>query len=189
MKYEDNEYYHLFNRGANKPRIFFEIENYVHCLRLIEKYARVANVRVIAYCLMPNHFHLLLRQNVEGSISKFVQNTFNSYTQAVNAQQKHSGTLFQGKARGKHITSDSHALQLVRYLHLNPVEARLVRTPEQWEFSDFLVWSGSRASSLTDLSLRDAYVESGPRYSDFVTSYDGQKDVTAIHDFLFDERS
>ena len=140
MKYLDSEYYHVFNRGAHKSKIFFLEENYLYCLRLLGKYSSQYLVSLAAYCLMPNHYHLICRQEAGGSISKFVQTTFNAYSQAVNKQQGHSGTLFEGKARAKHINSDSYILQVVRYIHLNPVEAGLVVRPGDWKFSDYLEW-------------------------------------------------
>ena len=95
---------------------------------------------IAAYCFMPNHFHLAVRQEEGGSISKCVQITFNVYTQAVNKQKKLSETLFQGKTQARHIDSDTYILQVIRYIHLNPVTAGFVKRPEDWEFSDYRDW-------------------------------------------------
>ena len=92
-------YYHLYNRGANRDLIFFNADNYVYCLRLIHKYLSNYDLSLIVYCLMPNHYHFVIRQESEGGISEFIRDVFNTYTQAVNRQQHRKGTLFQGIGR------------------------------------------------------------------------------------------
>jgi 16S rRNA (cytidine1402-2'-O)-methyltransferase len=168
MRFEDDEYYHIFNRGAHKARIFFSPQDYRYLLRLVRKYALQYKVRVVAYCLLPNHYHFVLNQGEQGSISKFLQTLFNAYVQGVNRERQHSGTLFEAKFKAKHIDSDEYALQVSRYIHLNPVEAHLADKPEAWEFSDFSVWGGLRESEITDLKLRDAFFKSGEEYRAFV---------------------
>jgi len=188
--YVDNEYYHIFNRGAHKSKIFFLEENYRYCLRLLKKYSSQYSASILAYCLMPNHYHLVCQQKAGGSVSKFLQTTFNAYSQAVNKQQRHSGTLFEGKAQGKHINSDSYVLQVVRYLHLNPVEARLVIKPEDWRFSDFGDWIVEPSEGLKPsegLLLRNAYFKDGVAYREFVETYKEEKGSAGIKNFLFDE--
>jgi putative transposase len=105
MKYQNGEYYHLYNRGAHKENIFFADENYSYLLSLMTANAERFCTSVAAYCLMPNHFHFIVRQEETGSISKCIQITFNAYTQAINKQNKLSGTLFQGKTQSRHIDS------------------------------------------------------------------------------------
>ncbi len=187
MKYEDNKYYHVFNRGANKEAIFFGSDNYRFCLGLVEKHRKECSVSIMAYCLMPNHYHFLIRQDIGGSISKFLQTTFNSYTQAVNIQQNRSGTLFQGRAKARRVDDDSAALHLVRYFHLNPVEAGMVDTPDSWEFSDYRVWCGQALPLVTDLRLRDAEFTNVGDYVNFVMSRQAENDRFRLHKFLFQE--
>ncbi|MFA5832870.1 MAG: transposase [Bacteroidota bacterium] len=92
MKYENEKYYHVYNRGANRQNIFLKNENYEYCINLLLKYSPQYHVSIFAYCLMPNYYHLLLRQNGNGSIGRFIQTVFNSYTQAFNKITSHSGT-------------------------------------------------------------------------------------------------
>ena len=75
-------YYNAFNRGVNRERIFFSNDNFLYCIRLLKKYVKSMSVTIVAYCLMPNHYHLLLRQDGEISLSKFVNVVFNAYVQA-----------------------------------------------------------------------------------------------------------
>jgi 16S rRNA (cytidine1402-2'-O)-methyltransferase len=168
MRFNDDEYYHIYNRGAHQSRIFFSPQNYRYLLGLVQKYAPQYEVSVVACCLLPNHYHFVLKQGARGSISKLLQTVFNTYVQAVNRERHHSGTLFEAKFKAKQIGSDSYALQVIRYIHLNPVETHLVDDPEAWEFSDFAAWCGLRKSEITDLTLRDAFFKSGEEYRAFV---------------------
>jgi REP element-mobilizing transposase RayT len=184
MKYEDNQFYHVYNRGAHKESIFSERENYIYCLELMDRFHRGYGIDVFAYCLLPNHFHWALRQREGGSISKFVQNTLNAYAQAFNARYGHVGTLFEGGTKAKLVDDESYVLQLVRYVHRNPVEACLVKTPDSWDFSDYRVWCGDLPTRFTDLSLRDSQFGSGKEYARFVQSYDLEKDGPVLSRFL-----
>lgn len=186
MQHFDNEIYHTYNRGVRKSPIFFNKGNYQHCLELIKKYAETYGVTVIAYCLMPNHYHFVLQQKEGGTISKFLQTTFNAYTQAINKQQALSGTLFQGRAKTKRIDSDSYIIGVVRYIHMNPVMAGLTAKPEEWEFSDYHEWGGRRNNSLIDLSLRDSFFQNGADYRRFVESFI-EKDKQYVQQYLFEE--
>lgn len=171
MKYVDDKYYHVYNRGAHKGRLFLNDNHFEYCLRLIKKYQAIYSVSIAAYCLMPNHYHLLVRQNVGGSVSRFIQTLFNAYSQGFNKITSHSGTLFQGRAKKIIVDSDEYAVQLIRYIHLNPVEAKLVQSPDLWKYSDYLVWTDEIQSDITDLTLRDGYFKDGNRYRTFVPSY------------------
>jgi len=171
MKYLNDQYYHVYNRGVNREGIFYDHENYRYCLELMRKYASKFGVSMMAYCLMPNHYHFLVRQNEGGSISKFLQSTFNAYTQALNQQRHRSGTLFEGRAKGVLVDSDRYLFQVIRYIHLNPVLAKLVVCPEEWYASDFRVWIDEEVPGLTDLSLRDEQFGRGSEYKEFVEEY------------------
>ncbi|MFQ5865353.1 MAG: transposase [bacterium] len=173
MPYRKNEfyqggYYHIFNRGVNRERVFFSEENYLYCLRLVRKYVERYFVSVIAYCLMPNHYHFILRQNSKKSLSEFMRVVFNAYVQAVNKQRGRMGTLFEGRFKHIHIDEDKYILHLCRYIHLNPVEAKLVRTPEEWPFSNYNDWVGKRNGKLIDANLIASYFKSPKEYERFV---------------------
>ncbi len=189
MKYEDEHYYHIYNRGAHKKEIFFEEENYKFLVRLFEKYLEPYCVTVVAYCLMPNHYHLVVKQNSNsnGDIGNFLKTTFNAYTQAINNRFGLSGTLFQGQAKVKHISSDEYCVHLIRYIHLNPVTAKLIKRAEDWKFSNYLEWIGKRDGMLMDKNLRNGYFTNGDNYKIFVEEYAEIRVKAAIKQFLFDE--
>jgi putative transposase len=143
MKYLDGNYYHVFNRGSRKGNIFFSEENYSYLLRLIKANAKKYSTSIVAYCLMPNHYHLLLFQQEGGSISKTLQTTINSYVQAVNKKYDFSGSLFEDRAKSILVETDRYVVHLARYIHLNPVRAKLVVKPDEWMYSDYSRWVGT----------------------------------------------
>lgn len=122
-KYIDNQFYHVYNRGAHRFPIFRKPLHYRKCIESLQKYASQYQVSLLAYCLMPNHYHLLVRQELGGTVSRFLQTTFNAYVQYFNAMEGHSGTLLQGPARSRSIETDEYLMQVVRYIHCNPVWA------------------------------------------------------------------
>lgn len=183
-KYVNQPIYHVYNRGAHKARIFADNDDYRRLLGLLEKYAKKYTVTVVAYCLMPNHYHLVLRQGFQGSISGFLKTTFNAYTQAINTLRNHSGTLFQGNAKGIPVDTDEYAMQLIRYIHLNPVMAKLVSHPEKWEFSDYREWIDLRKGSLFDPAFRLGYFPTGEDYKEFVKNYQEETDRATISQYL-----
>jgi len=174
MFYEEN-YYHIYNRGLNKADIFFNTDNYIYCLKLLKKYCRKLKITVIAHCLMPNHYHFLMRQNSNISISKLIQNVFNSYVQAINKKMDRKGTLFEGKYKYVHVDDDAYLLHLCRYIHLNPVEAGLSKDPAGWPFSNYQEWIGLRKGSLKDPNLISQYFSEPKEYKKFVIDYQHDK--------------
>ncbi len=113
--YSPGQYYHFYNRGRSRLSIFLEEGNYLFVLRKIKKYSTELNLTMIAYCLMPNHYHFLVRQNGDRTAGQLPQRVFNSYSKAHNKRYQHSGTLFEGSYHVKHIKEDSHLLHLCRY--------------------------------------------------------------------------
>lgn len=92
-------------------------------------------VTIITYCLMPNHFHFLVRQEKDGGIRTFIQKTLNAYSHYFNLKNKQKGPLFESPFKAIIIESDEQLLHLSRYIHLNPVTGYLVEKPQDYEFS------------------------------------------------------
>jgi putative transposase len=181
------QYYHIYNRGAAKEPIFSNQGNYEYLLQLVRRYQKKYSVTVLAYCLMPNHYHLLLRQETDEPLSKFINVLFNAYVQAVNIQQKRKGTLFEG--RYKHIRIDrwEYLIHLCRYIHRNPVKARLATKPEDWPFSNYRDWIGLRNGTLKDDTfIRDHFMHA-QNYLEFVNDFqDDQRNYEKISNYTFD---
>lgn len=125
---------------------------------------------MIAYCLMPNHYHFLIRQNGDVSVSITMQVIFNSYTKAFNRRHNHSGTLFSGRFKSKSIESEEQLLQTCRYIHQNPMkgEIPLVKDLSEWPYSNYLEWIGKRNGNLVDRQFVWTYFKNGEEYQDFV---------------------
>jgi putative transposase len=94
-------------------------------------------IKIIAWCLMPTHIHLVLRQLKDGGISKFMSNILNSYSRYFNIKHNRKGPLWEGRFRKVLVGSDEQLLHLTRYVHLNPVTACLVDKPEDWFASSY----------------------------------------------------
>jgi putative transposase len=189
MSFTQGHYYHIYNRGSARQPIFSEKENYLYLLRLFKKYAQATGISVIAYCLMPNHYHFLVRQNGEIPAGLLFQRVFNAYTKAINKKFNRTGTLFQGRYRCILLVKTSHLFQLCRYIHANPVKAGLVASPEQWPYSNFQEWIGSRLGTLCDLDFVRTNFGIASEYIAFVQEYLANKAELPpeIKPYLLDE--
>ena len=161
-------YYHIFNRGANKQQIFKENSNYLYVIKYLKKYSKELDVSIIAYCLMPNHYHILVRQNGDHPAGLIPQRVFNSYAKAFNQSYSHSGTLFEGCFRSKVVEDDSYLIHLCKYIHINPIKAGLVTRPEEWIYSNYREFLGLRRCSLFDREFFDEYFHDKKDYVNFV---------------------
>jgi REP element-mobilizing transposase RayT len=145
--------YHIYNRGVNKAAIFFSDRNYDYFLFKMGEYFRNKAV-VIAYCLMSNHFHLLVRVDNEDFVKKGLQPFFGAYAKAINIDQNRVGPLFQGRFQANLITGDEYLLDCVKYIHLNPVQAGVVRLPSQWKYSSYRDYvDGNSRSTFTETNV------------------------------------
>ncbi|MEK7142841.1 MAG: transposase [Patescibacteria group bacterium] len=94
-------------------------------------------VQIIAYCLMPTHFHFILKQLAEFGISKFIGNISNGYSRYFNTKHKRKGPLWESKFQNVRVENDEQLIHLTRYLHLNPVTAHLTENPQAWQHSSY----------------------------------------------------
>ncbi len=131
-------FYHVILRGNGGQDIFFDDEDRSHIYLLIEQGVERYGHRIHAFCCMTNHIHFVI-QVAEVPLSRIMQNMSFRYTRWVNKKQRRVGHLFQGRYQAILVDPDSYLMELVRYIHLNPVRAHLVRRPEQYR------WSGHRA--------------------------------------------
>ncbi|MCW6036628.1 transposase [Spirulina subsalsa FACHB-351] len=177
-------YYHVYNRGHNRELIFFERENYLYFLRQLRKYLIERQAAdIIAYCLMPNHYHLLLYVKVD-YLSRVMQQLGLSYAKAINQRHRRVGSLFQGRFQAIAVDSDEYLYQLTRYIHLNPVKAKIVNRPEDWEFSSYPEYLGLRRGSLPKFDAIQGHFKSAADYRLFVES---SIQTTTIQHLMFDE--
>ncbi len=115
--------YHVINRGDNRRIIFACPEDYILFIEKLGSFSEIYKVKVRAYCLMLNHFHLYI-QTPEGNLSRFMQALLTSFTSIKNHRQKTSGHLFQGRYKSLIVEDESYGMTLCRYIHLNPVKTK-----------------------------------------------------------------
>jgi putative transposase len=170
-EYLPGHYYHFYNRGAHKVSIFREPDNYLFVLQKMRKYVTEFKLTMIAYCLMPNHYHFLTRQDAKNAAGLLPQRVFNSYSKAYNKRYGHSGTLFEDNYKVKPIQTSSHLLHLCRYIHGNPVKDGLVANPADWPYSNYLDWIGERNGALVDRDFIDNQFSNAQEYQKFLFQY------------------
>ncbi|MBE9007094.1 transposase [Fortiea sp. LEGE XX443] len=164
---QTGNFYHIYNRGNNHQIIFFEHENYIYFLKLIREHLISNAVDIVAYCLMPNHYHFLVYLKDE-TLSDAMKSLSLAYTKAINKRFNRSGVLFQGRFQSIHISQTDYLINLSRYIHLNPVKAGLVQQPEEWEFSSYLEYTGLRAGTLPKMDYIKTQIEGDSSYQQFL---------------------
>lgn len=170
MYHVAGQYYHAYNRSIPGKLLFPKEHNYLYLLKKIKELLPKHLFTIIAYCLMPNHYHFLIRCSEDNSVGPFIQTLFNGYTQAINKQQNWHGSLFESNVKYRLVDKDAYVLQLARYIHLNPVIAKIVDHPEGWEYSNYQEWIGKRQGTLVDREFISTLFESPEEYQDFVNS-------------------
>lgn len=164
-------YYHIYNRGARQVTTFREKTNFLFTISKIKEYSQTKRISIIAYCLMPNHYHFLARQDGEEPAGALPQLVFNSYSKACNKMYSHSGTLFEGRFRAKAVQTTSHLLHLCRYIHGNPVKDGMVAEPADWPYSNYLEWIEGRPGMLVDRSFIKEQFSGVEQYKKFLAEY------------------
>lgn len=213
--------YHVFNRGVASVPIYFNIREYLRFLDLVDYYRfsntpfsfsdlmnlqkkereeilvrlkkeNATHVEILSYCLMPNHFHLLLKQITDKGISIFMKNLQNSYVRYFNIKNKRAGPLFQSMFKAVRIENDEQLLHVSRYIHLNPSTAYIVE-PEKLE--DY-IWSSLKAYLDENLNKDNYFVnpkvvmkffKNGKNYLKFVLDQaDYQRELDKIKHLVFE---
>src|SRR3989344_3190174 len=157
----NGQFYHIYNRGTEKRNIFTQSRDYARFqksfyyyqfqgpkpsfskftksdLDLFKPDPNRKIVEVICYCLMPNHFHFLIRQLKDGGIPIFISQLSNSYTKYFNTKYERVGALFQGAFKAVLIESDEQLVHLSRYIHLNPIVSNLAKDLNHYYWSSYL---------------------------------------------------
>jgi len=152
--------YHIYNRGNNKQKIFFDRKNYLFFIKKMREYL-LPCVDIFCYCLMPNHFHFMVYTPPGFDSTKFgngLKVLLGSYSRAINIQEQRAGSLFQQNTKAKCLTGNSKlSLSYTRicfnYIHMNPVTSNIVKRMEDWEFSSFKDYIGRRKGTLCNQIL------------------------------------
>lgn len=195
-----NEYYHVLNRGNGGMPIFKSKYDYYKIIQILSYYQNVSHtvrfskfitlpldqrnqllqefknkkdffVEIIAYCLMPNHFHLILKQQKDEGIFNFLRLLSNSYAHFFNIKYKRRGSLFEGRFKAIRLENDYQLLHVSRYIHLNPYSAFLVKDAEylkEYPFSSFQEYLGLVKNSICQKDIILSQFKSIKDYEKFV---------------------
>ncbi len=137
--------YHVMNRGVSRKRVFSHSTDYERFLQLLQDCHSRWGVEILAYCLMGNHYHLCLR-TPEGNLARVMRHVNGVYTQHINRMQGRDGPLFRGRYKALVVETDTYLPAVIRYIHLNPLKAKLVQTPEAYPWSSHATYLRSRGA-------------------------------------------
>lgn len=183
--YAADHYYHIYNRGVNRQPIFFAQHNWMFFLQRLKEYFTSDKALIVAYCLMPNHYHLLVYV-LDAAFSFSVMQPFvTSYTKAINKERDRVGALFQGRFKGILVENNDYLVHLSRYIHRNPVDAGLVARPADWAFSGYQDYIGVRQGKLPQPDIVLGQFSSRADYAAYVAGT--AQGYDAIAHLVFDE--
>ncbi|MCL5784226.1 MAG: transposase [Patescibacteria group bacterium] len=185
----NDQIYHVFNRGVAKLPIFTDKRDYNRFLETIyyyqfqgpkpqfsqlnrfkdfkfEKNEKI--VEILCYCLMPNHYHFLIKQLQENGISEFINKISNSYTKFFNAKHNRIGPLLQGQFKAVRIESDTQLIHVSRYIHLNPIASFLVKNLKDYSWSSYLAYIGLQIDRVCTNDIILSLFKTKKKYEQFV---------------------
>lgn len=205
----NENYYHVYNRGVEKKDIFTNSSDYQRFLEILYYYQyadpkpsfstykrfKIINfylnpkiVDVVSYCLMPNHFHLLLKQSQEGGVQELIRKMLNSYAKYFNTKYKRVGHLLQGEFKDVPIENEEQLLHLSRYIHLNPYVSGLTNDLDTYPYSSYPEYLGKTIKNLCIKESVLSHFKNATAYKEFV---DDQKEYALSLELLkhhvFDE--
>lgn len=203
-------FYHIFNRGVNKQDIFSIERDYQRFLETLFYYQftgpkprfsthkRFKNkdfsnnpkiVEVICCCLMPNHFHLLIKQIRDNGILEFMSKVLNSYTKYFNTKHRRSGRLMGGEFKSVCIENEQQLLHVSRYIHLNPYVSDLAKDLKLFPYSSYLTFIGTERNPLYNTEpILESFQKNSNLYEKFVVNHqDYAKSLEIIKHLVIDE--
>ena len=160
-------FYHITSRGDDRKKIFVSERDYGKFLEYISLAKAKYKFYVYAYCLMTNHYHLLL-ETTQANISKIMHYVNGSYTSYYNTKRKRSGHVFQGRFKSLVVDKDSYFQELSRYIHLNPVKAKIAEKPEAYRWSSYRGYFGKKDPVLDHDRIKQYLGMGKSQYRQFV---------------------
>ena len=158
-------FYHITSRGNERKPVFKSQRDREKFLEYLESASERYEAVIHVYCLMDNHYHLLI-ETPAGNLSRIMQHINGAYTTYFNVKRQRSGHLFQGRYKSILVQADEYAKELSRYIHLNPVRAGMVEKPEEYEWSSYAYYAVK--------NKKPEWL-----YTDFILGYFGKKYSTA----------
>lgn len=204
-----SETYHIFNRSLRNIPIFTnkkEFELFLLATKFYlqpdppvkfsiyrqqkEKYQIDLSqklVKIIAYCLMPNHFHFILTQIEENGIKEFIRKLSSSYSHYFNIKHEQRGPVFEGKFKAVRVETQEQLLHLSRYIHLNPVTSFIVEDPLEYDYSSYKAYLKNEDTDFLDNSVVMTEFSSPKKYGKFVLDRkDYQRELEAIKHIILE---
>ncbi len=179
--FQINSVHHLITKGNNQD-IFLDDRDFNRYIFSLRKFSKRLSVRILAFCLMPNHVHILARQDSEISLSKFMQTLSTAYANYFNTRYKRQGHLFEARFKNIEVTTDEYLIHLSRYIHLNPSSSQIVQSPQHYKWGSYKHYLGNGSLDFIDERIILAYFsKDNPRrdYQEFVESrIEYQKDIS-----------
>jgi putative transposase len=145
----DGGIYHVLNRGNGRQRVFQKDDDFAAFITLLRQARERHPVKILAYCLIPNHFHLLLNAEEGVALSRFMQWLMTSHVRRYHGHYQTSGHVWQGRFKSFIIQKDAHLLTVARYIEGNPLRAGLVSSAGEWRWSSHRESCGDEERSMT----------------------------------------
>lgn len=175
-------FYHITSRGDRREPIYLDKADFVDFIALLATVCERFNWCCHAYCLMTNHYHLLI-ETPEGNLSRGMRHLNGVYTQRFNKRHQHIGHVFQGRFKAIIVDADTYLQELARYIVLNPVRAKMVKTAGQWPWSSYALMISQHpcptwfAVDRILMQFSHEREQAQHRYIDFVQSAPRQNDI------------
>ncbi|MFP4028443.1 MAG: transposase [Candidatus Brocadiia bacterium] len=152
-------YFHIYNRSVPHKQLFCSHDDYVYFLEKFKSAVDNCPASVFAYCLMPNHFHFLMKQNSRKPIFEIFSSVNNSYVPHYNHKYSSDGHLYNGRLQHKKVDNEKYVIYLCQYIHHNPKKAQIVDILSDWQYSNYLEWVGLRNGALfSDEILKESWL-------------------------------
>lgn len=190
--FAENSYYHVYNRGINKENVFRDEQDYAVFLNLFKRYLSEEptkdnkgraypwlhnDIELLAFCLMPNHFHALIFQHERTAMTQLFKSIITTYGMYFNKKYKRAGPLFQSNFRAHMITDDAYFQHISRYIHLNPDDYR------HWPYSSLPYYLQTQSAPwVNTTTVMNLFDNRNDKYSDFLSDYeDYRRSLKLIH--------
>lgn len=215
----NNQYYHIFSRSIGKFTVFNNEQEFERFYQLMDlfryinfnyKYSEFIELdvsrrlgilndlskksdvllEVVAFCLMPTHFHMILKQKTTDGITNYISRVLNGYSRYFNVKHRRVGPLWSNRFKNILVLDDDQLLHLTRYIHLNPTSAGLVKNPEEWKFSSYSEYIGNNINARKFCKFGDIIDKKSDEYAAFVNdrkSY--QRELSIIKNLTIDNYS
>lgn len=211
------EFYHVFNRGINHQETFLSDRNYLRAIQALHFYRHSdlqiklsrfldysptrqkeftallfgceCEVKILCFCLMPNHFHLLLKQEKDGGISKFLGNFQNSYTRYFNSVNERDGSLFLDQFKAVRIESQEQLVHVSRYIHLNPYTGFVAKSANElfsYQWSSLSEYLGGGSSGISTKEVMGSFKHANSYRQFILENLDYQRELGLITHLTFD---